>query len=137
MSWWLLAAAILLAAGTFYACMLSAAPGGFRFLRIWPMALIAAAVLCVLVWAFPAAAHDGYEKWRDRKGYGCCDQTDCRPARAYPGEDGLWRVLTNGREYTVPADAVLSIPSPDGRSHVCIAPGAIEPRCFVPGEIRG
>ncbi len=84
-----------------------------------------------------AWAHDPYSGWLDRKGFSCCDMTDCRPTRAEVDERGQWRAMVDGRWVTVPADAVLAIPSPDGRSHICMTPEALEPRCFVPGEIRG
>lgn len=85
---------------------------------------------------WPALAHDPYTGWKDRRGYGCCDNTDCRPTRAYVDEAGRWRAMVDGEWMVVPPDAVLQIPSPDGRSHVCHTPGALEPRCFVPGEPR-
>lgn len=80
--------------------------------------------------------HADYLQWKDRRGYGCCDNRDCRPTRAYVDEAGRWRALADGVWLVVPPDAVLAIPSPDGRSHVCHTPGALEPRCFVPGEPR-
>jgi hypothetical protein len=83
-----------------------------------------------------AEMHSAYEHWKDRNGYGCCDDRDCRPVRANVVGDGRWSVWIDGRWLPVPPDAVLRIPSPDGRSHVCMAPGAVEPRCFVPGEPR-
>lgn len=80
-------------------------------------------------------AHDPYTEWKDKRGYGCCHDRDCRPVRADLTEAG-WRVWIDGRWVLVPPDAVLKIPSPDGRSHACISPGAVEPMCFVPGEAR-
>ena len=83
-----------------------------------------------------AEHHADYQHWQDRRGFGCCDDRDCRPTRAYIGDDGRWRALADGQWLVVPPDAVLPIPSPDGRSHICHTPGALEPRCFVPGEPR-
>lgn len=83
----------------------------------------------------PARAHDPYTQWLDRRGFSCCDKRDCAPVRADYTPTG-WQVWIEGRWVPVPADAVLDIPSPDGRSHACMAPGAIQPRCFVPGEPR-
>lgn len=83
-----------------------------------------------------AEHHADYRQWQDRRGYGCCDDQDCRPTRAYVDEYGRWRAMVDGGWMVVPPDAVLPIPSPDGRSHVCHTPGAREPRCFVPGEPR-
>ena len=82
-----------------------------------------------------AQMHDLYKKWKDNRGYECCDDSDCRPVRADPGPLG-WRVWIESRWVPVPPDVVLLVPSPDGRSHVCMSPGAVEPRCFVPGEPR-
>lgn len=82
-----------------------------------------------------AQMHEVYKEWIDNRGYGCCDDQDCRPVRADSGPLG-WRVWIDGRWFAVPSDAVLTIPSPDGRSHVCMTPGAQEPRCFVPAEPR-
>jgi hypothetical protein len=93
----------------------------------------------MLLWLIGCAsvlAHDPYTGWTDGRGFSCCDNGDCRPTRAYVDDDGRWRALGDGRWLIVPPDAVLRIPSPDGRSHICMTPGAIEPRCFVPGEIR-
>lgn len=83
-----------------------------------------------------AQHHADYREWKDRHGFGCCDDRDCRPTRAYVDEAGRWRALVDGGWMIVPPDAVLRIPSPDGRSHICHTPGALEPRCFVPGEPR-
>lgn len=83
-----------------------------------------------------AELHSTYEQWKDQRGYSCCDDGDCRPTRADKGDDGRWRAWIDGRWIPVPADAVLDRRSPDGRSHVCMSPGAQEPRCFVPGEPR-
>jgi len=82
-----------------------------------------------------AEMHHVYKEWQDNRGFGCCDDQDCRPVRADPGPLG-WRVWIDGRWVAVPPDTVLGISSPDGRSHVCMSPGAQEPRCFVPGEPR-
>jgi hypothetical protein len=82
-----------------------------------------------------AEMHHAYKEWIDNRGFGCCDDQDCRPVRADPGPLG-WRVWIDGRWVAVPPDTVLGITSPDGRSHVCMSPDAQEPRCFVPGEPR-
>ena len=83
-----------------------------------------------------AEMHSTYKSWKDLRGYSCCDDGDCRPTRADKGDDGRWRAWIDGRWVPVPPDTVLHMPSPDGRSHVCMSPGAVEPRCFVPGEPR-
>lgn len=98
--------------------------------------LIGVLIIVALASAWKLArAHEPYSDWKDNRGYGCCDNGDCMPVRADPRPEG-WRILVDGRWMLVPPDAVLKIPSPDGRSHACISPGAQEPRCFVPGEPR-
>ena len=82
-----------------------------------------------------AQGHDIYKHWKDRAGYSCCDSSDCRPTRAFVDDDGRWRAWNGDAWVTVPSDAVLPIPSPDMRSHLCMVPGAVEPRCFVPGPM--
>lgn len=96
--------------------------------------------LVLLTLGFLAArahAHDPYSAWKDRHGYSCCDNRDCRPVRADRDDAGRWRVYVDGRWVPVPADAILPFPSPDGRSHACMTPTALEPRCVVIGEVRG
>lgn len=96
--------------------------------------LVAAIVAVAAAMISKARAHDPYNSWQDRNGFSCCNDQDCGPTRAHKNEDGLWHALVNGRWIPIPPDAVLSIPSPDGRSHVCM--GQVRPRCFVPGETR-
>jgi hypothetical protein len=116
-------------------------------LAMWIVAalLIVAVIAAMRVPAWGQSGNHGdghaemrprYEKWIDKRGFGCCDNRDCRPTRAYVGEDGQWRAIADGIWHVVPPDTVLHIPSPDGRSHICMTPGAQEPRCFVPGEPR-
>lgn len=105
------------------------------FVAVMALALLPLLAIFVLWLASVARAHDPYTNWKDRRGYGCCDNRDCAPVRADLTPDG-WRIWVGGRWMAVPADAVLAIPSPDGRSHACISPGALEPMCFVPGEAR-
>ncbi|MFO1080873.1 MAG: hypothetical protein U1E23_09635 [Reyranellaceae bacterium] len=79
--------------------------------------------------------HPTYKNWLDGRGFSCCDDSDCRPTRAWRGDDGRWRAWDGRGWVVVPVDAVLPIPSPDMRSHICMTPGALEPRCFVPGPV--
>jgi hypothetical protein len=83
-----------------------------------------------------AEMHPTYETWKDHRGFSCCNDADCRPTRAYLGDDGLWRAFADGHWMIVPKDRVLSIPSPDGRSHICAPVNGTLPYCFVPGDIR-
>jgi hypothetical protein len=92
--------------------------------------LIALTGLCAT-----AQAHDPYTDWKTRNGISCCHGRDCDPASAWQDMDGNWFVRHRGTTYSVPAHAVLPIPSPDGRSHACVIGGNVI--CFVPGEVRG
>ena len=85
----------------------------------------------------PARSHDIYKDWRkpDNPAVSCCNDSDCRPTRAYMGEDGLWRVWIDGKWVAVPRDVVLPTDyAKDGRSHVCEKGGHFY--CFTPGEVR-
>lgn len=84
-----------------------------------------------------AQGHDWYQHLKQPgTGYGCCDNRDCRPTRAYREDDGTWRAVVDGRWVDVPAGLVLTEKAPDGRSHICanLTTGRIY--CFVPGEPR-
>jgi hypothetical protein len=106
--------------------------------------LAAAGVLALFVWTFATApkarAHDhegvSYGDWRQSNGNSCCNDADCQPATATMNENGSWIAFFKGRAVIIPKDKVLSIPSPDGRSHICIPEDGLVPYCFVPGEIR-
>lgn len=109
-----------------------------------PVALLSGVSLVVLlpgllvVAAAGARGHDIYHQWRkpDNPAVSCCDNGDCRPTRAFLGNDGLWRAwnghdwLTVPREITLPTDY-----GHDGRSHLCEREGYIY--CFTPGQVRG
>ena len=90
-----------------------------------------------------AEHHDIYKDWRHpTTGAGCCNaqtldgQGDCRPTRAYFGDDGLWRAWDGHRWLTVPRDKLLPTDfAGDGRSHLCELRGNIF--CFTPAEPRG
>ena len=84
-----------------------------------------------------AAAHDPYTDWKQPgSGASCCNGQDCRPVRAYVGEDGLWRAWDGVRWLKVPADKLLPVDfAKDGRSHLCsTADGHVY--CFSPGVPR-
>jgi len=100
------------------------------------IALAAWAVAVALGW--PARAHDPYSGWRTpaNPAVSCCDNTDCRPTRAYLGDDGLWRAWNGYLWLTVPADRILPPDfAGDGRSHLCEKGTYIY--CFTPGQVRG
>ena len=90
-----------------------------------------------------AENHDWY---RDLKqpgtGASCCNGTtsgiegDCRPTRAYIGDDGVWRALIDGHWTVVPPRVVLQNLAPDGNSHICAnRSGSIY--CFIGGSPKG
>jgi len=62
---------------------------------------------------------------------------DCRPVRAYKGDDGFFYVFLSGRWQMVPPRAVLDIPSPDGYAHVCARLSDDFIFCFVNGMPHG
>lgn len=94
------------------------------------------AALAYLLFAISSAqAHDIYTDWKTRSGISCCHGRDCDISTAWQDMDGNWFVRHRGATYSVPAHAVLPIPSPDGRSHACVIGGTVI--CFVPGEVRG
>lgn len=86
-------------------------------------------------WPKPARAHDPYSQWKapNNPNVSCCNNEDCRPTRAYLGDDGLWRAW-NGKEWlTVPPDRMLPTDyAKDGRSHLCEKMGYIY--CFSGAE---
>ncbi len=103
------------------------------------MRWIAAALgilLCFLT--YKATAHDIYHHWRkpDNPGVSCCNNNDCRPTRAFMGDDGLWRAWDGYKWLTVPREVVLPTDyGQDGRSHLCEMNGYVF--CFSPGQVRG
>lgn len=88
--------------------------------------------------------HDMYQQWRTpaNPAVSCCNAEkpdgsgDCRPTRAYVGDDGLWRAWNGYLWLTVPADRVLPPDyAGDGRSHLCEKGTYIY--CFTAGQVRG
>lgn len=121
-----------------------------RILLLWMLGAIlgAAAMLVVLGYLIGAAMaqsgqwsdghaemHHIYQEWHDSRGYSCCNDRDCRPTRTCDA-GGHLGVVSDGHCVVVPPDTVLHIPSPDGRTHVCMAKGALQPMCVVVGEPR-
>ena len=90
-----------------------------------------------------AENHDWYQGLRQPDtGASCCNgsangvEGDCRPTRAYIGDDGVWRALIEGRWIVVPPRVVLQNLAPDGNSHICAGKsGAIY--CFIGGSPKG
>jgi hypothetical protein len=108
----------------------------------WMVAVAGMIALAMIVFATTpkVRAHDhegvSYGDWKQSNGVSCCNDNDCQPATATMNENGSWIAFFKGRSVVIPKDKVLSIPSPDGRSHICIPPDGMVPYCFVPGEIR-
>jgi hypothetical protein len=83
-----------------------------------------------------ASAHDPYSSWMmpDAPHVSCCHKRDCRPVRAIQGMDGGWTAIVDGQLVPVPKAKIMTIPSPDGRSHWCGQGGMTY--CFLPGQVR-
>lgn len=84
-----------------------------------------------------ARGHGIYEHWHspDNPGLSCCHGEDCKPARAYIHEDGLWRAWDGQRWLTVPSGKLLPVDlAGDGRSHLCSRGDFV--LCFSPGPPR-
>ena len=103
-----------------------------------------AAVILLAIWAvavalgWPVRAHGPYSDWTapDNPALSCCNDSDCRPTRAYMGDDGLWRAWDGINWLTIPPGRVLPTDyAGDGRNHLCEKMGAVY--CFSPGQPRG
>jgi len=82
--------------------------------------------------------HDIYKLWTPplNPNTSCCDNSDCRPTRAFVDNEGHWRAWNGVLWLQVPQDRVLPPNhAGDGRSHLCEKEQFIF--CFAPGEIRG
>ena len=96
--------------------------------------ILTGAVLCLIS---IARAHDVYQDWMvpGSSTSSCCHGEDCRPTRAYIGDDGDWRAWNGKTWVRVPWDRVLPTDyAHDGRNHICEKQGYVY--CFTPGEIR-
>lgn len=85
-----------------------------------------------------AEMHDMYKLWTPplNPNTSCCDNSDCRPTRAFVDNEGHWRAWNGVMWLQVPQDRVLPPNhAGDGRSHLCEKEQFIY--CFAPGEIRG
>lgn len=81
-----------------------------------------------------ARAHDPYTDWKvPGTAVSCCDQRDCRPTRARMTANETWQAWDGDRWVDIPSNRVLRMQSPDGRSHLCEAHGAVF--CFVAGPV--
>ena len=79
--------------------------------------------------------HDWYQQLKQPgTNYGCCDNRDCRPTRAYQDENGNWRAVVDGQWVDVPRRAVLKELAPDGNSHICASWMGGYIFCFIGGS---
>lgn len=92
-----------------------------------------------------AENHDWYQNLKQPgTGYSCCNgsvngvEGDCRPTRAYLGDDGVWRALINGRWERVPPNVVL--PAEQNRepftAHICVSKSGYI-YCFLEEQVGG
>lgn len=80
-----------------------------------------------------AKAHDIYGSWHvpGNPKSSCCNDSDCRPTRAYVDEEGRWRAWDGFMWLVVPPERVLPTDyAHDGRSHLCAKSGFVY--CFSP-----
>ena len=85
-----------------------------------------------------AENHDWYRKLNQPgTSYSCCNGDaqggDCRPTRAFLGDDGFWHAQVDGRWVTVPKRAEVKDLAPDGNSHICASKGGYI-FCFIGGS---
>lgn len=110
---------------------------GWRWLAVCALLIALGAIIDAAT--KPARAHDPYGEWRqpDNPAVSCCSaDEDCRPTRAYFGDDGLWWAFDGRRFVPVPPSRVLPPDfAGDGRSHLCEKLGYIY--CFTAGPVRG
>lgn len=112
-----------------------------RWLVYWLVQLGMLAVIAAgLMWLglAMAGAHDPYTNWRvpENPAVSCCHGEDCRPTRAYMGEDGRWRAWDGLGWVIVPPGTVLPTDlAGDGRNHLCIRAGRV--LCFSPTMPKG
>jgi len=83
--------------------------------------------------------HDWYQDLRQPDtGWSCCDggtaekPGDCRPTKAFRGEDGRYRAWDGHDWLVVPNAKVLRLPTPDRGPHLCEMGGLVF--CFITGE---
>ena len=84
-----------------------------------------------------AKGHDIYKHWSppNNPNTSCCNDSDCRPTRAYLDGEGRWRAWNGNLWLIVPQERVLPPDlAGDGRSHLCEKEQFIY--CFTPGETR-
>lgn len=88
-----------------------------RWLRFWALVIGSIVLgLGMIAWGVARAnAHDWYSGQRSKasskNGWTCCNGNDghgdCKTVRATLRADGVWVGVYNGREYTIPDDAMM------------------------------
>jgi len=115
----------------------SSAARGSRWARL-------SLLLALLPSAGAVEAHDWYTGLTSPAGEPCCSGRDCEPAdHRYDRATGRLEVEIAGTWVPVDSRAVLSVPAPDGRAHVCwwrhwTISGSMTPeiRCVIlPGDV--
>src|SRR5580765_687919 len=88
------------------------------------------ALFCVLLLCPVAAqAHDWYTTLKSPAGEPCCDERDCQPVEyRQDGQHVEGEVLVGGNWLPVDWKHVVTVPSPDGRAHVCWWPDWVDGR---------
>jgi hypothetical protein len=84
-----------------------------------------------------AQMHDVYKGWHppNNSKTSCCNDSDCRPTRAYVDPEGRWRAWNGMRWLVIPPERILPTDfAGDGRSHLCEKEEFIY--CFAPGPPR-
>jgi hypothetical protein len=95
-----------------------------------------------LLFAFPARAHDGYEKWMQphRPTMSCCNKQDCAPVEArFDQSRGLYEAYIDGQWQAIPRHIILDPKkpenaNPDGSYHACWNRRSGELLCFREAE---
>lgn len=82
-----------------------------------------------------AFCHDWYGGLTepDKPGISCCGGQDCGPATYCQPDGGGVGLTVRGQCFKIDMATVLSMSSPDGQPHACMAPHDTKPRCVVLG----
>jgi hypothetical protein len=101
----------------------------------WAVALVLALGF-LLGMCSATRAHDWYPK-------SCCNGHDCKPVRAYYGEDEFWHIYVEEYNdwFIVPTSQIRKEPTPDLSCHACYGKGmGMGPRinvfCFFPCGVK-